>query len=465
MPALLQSARTDPEVTLLRKNDTLQTSAANSHSNATAPVITRAAWLALSAEDQPQQYGVLGSLAFNSIKSESLNTDTVGQRVYINTNTPSSIVVCGVQGSGKSHTVSTILESVVRPNIRAIGRLDAPLLCVVLHRGEGGPASRPSEAAFISVSDDPDIPSIPVRVLVSQSFLTTMRKAYATVGSNVTVEPLLFAESDLDAEAFLSLMAVGSSDGAPLYMQVVLCILREMGESFSYAAFTRELSAAKKKLTFNPAQVASLEQRLSLLTPFLAGSGKFKTKRPSGINFVPGEITIVDLSDPFIDSASACSLFNIVTRLFVKTDVGSAGKILLVDEAHKYLSSTNSGLTKTLLMINREQRHLGIRMIISTQEPTVIPDALLDLCPVAILHRFSSPTWWDHIKKHTPAHLSEETFDKIVQLQTGEAIVLAPSGLRTDADESVVPFGRDYFVVHVRQRVSKDGGASILCVE
>lgn len=160
-----------------------------------------------------------------------------------------------------------------------------------------------------------------------------------------------------------------------------------MGESFSYAAFTRELSAAKKKLTFNPAQVASLEQRLSLLTPFLAGSGKFKTKRPSGINFVPGEITIVDLSDPFIDSASACSLFNIVTRLFVKTDVGSAGKILLVDEAHKvsafmvsglaflssshfhsqYLSSTNSGLTKTLLMINREQRHLGIRMIISTQ--------------------------------------------------------------------------------------------------
>jgi hypothetical protein len=42
------------------------------------------------------------------------------------------------------------------------------------------------------------------------------------VGENVTVEPLLFTEDELDAQAFLSMMAVESSGSAPLYMQVFL---------------------------------------------------------------------------------------------------------------------------------------------------------------------------------------------------------------------------------------------------
>jgi hypothetical protein len=50
--------------------------------------------------------------------------------------------------------------------------------------------------------------------------------------------------------------------------------------------------------------------------------------------FKPGQLTIIDLSDPFIDSSSACALFEIITRLFVRADVGS-GKVVVVDEAHK----------------------------------------------------------------------------------------------------------------------------------
>jgi len=45
-------------------------------------------------------------------------------------------------------------------------------------------------------------------------------------------------------------------------------------------------------------------------------------------------LTIVDLTDPFIDASSACSVFEIVTRLFIRADVGT-GKLLVVDEAHK----------------------------------------------------------------------------------------------------------------------------------
>ena len=62
----------------------------------------------------------------------------------------------------------------------------------------------------------------PVRVYVSHSSLQTMRAVYARLGANVTVEPFLLHNSELDAAAILSMMAVGSTESAPLYMQIIL---------------------------------------------------------------------------------------------------------------------------------------------------------------------------------------------------------------------------------------------------
>lgn len=83
-----------------------------------------------------------------------------------------------------------------------------------------------------------------------------------------------------------------------------------------------------KKESFNNMQLASLEQRMALLTSFMKPNMKPQTR------FAESQLTIIDLSDPFIDPASACGLFEIITRLFVRADVGT-GKVLVVDEAHK----------------------------------------------------------------------------------------------------------------------------------
>jgi len=136
-------------------------------------------------------------------------------------------------------------------------------------------------------------------------------------------------------------------------------------------------------------------------------------------------------------------------------------------------------------------------VVISTQtcalEPTVVPPVLLDLCSIVILHRFSSPTWWEHIIKHVPADFTaNDAFDKVVRLpvlvlsdvlsspaelvrQTGQAMVLAPSalGMFTNPDNGssssvsqkiLAQFGRRYMIMKTRRRVTKDGGASILVV-
>jgi hypothetical protein len=83
-----------------------------------------------------------------------------------------------------------------------------------------------------------------------------------------------------------------------------------------------------KKESFNNMQLAGLEQRMALLTSFMDPHKKPHTR------FAESQLTIIDLSDPFIDPASACGLFEIITRLFVRADVGT-GKVLVVDEAHK----------------------------------------------------------------------------------------------------------------------------------
>jgi hypothetical protein len=115
------------------------------------------------------------------------------------------------------------------------------------------------------------------------------------------------------------------------WMVVLQSILRELGEDFTIEAFERELE--NRARDFNPAQVAGLKQRMSLLETFLSRRSK-KQKNAAAPRFACGQLTIIDLSDPFVDAASACSLFEIVTRLFVRSEVGT-GKVLVVDEAHK----------------------------------------------------------------------------------------------------------------------------------
>jgi hypothetical protein len=104
----------------------------------------------------------------------------------------------------------------------ALGRLVKPLSGLVLHVGETGASAAPCEAAYVSVSVIDNAQPPPVRVYVAPSSLKRMKKVYGHLSRNLEVKPLLFAESELDAAAFLSLMAVNSSDSAPLYMQTVL---------------------------------------------------------------------------------------------------------------------------------------------------------------------------------------------------------------------------------------------------
>ena len=113
-------------------------------------------------------------------------------------------------------------------------------------------------------------------------------------------------------------------------------LLREMAISkkgqrgINYDEFTRQLAA--QELTKD--QKGPLNLRLALLESFMASRQKTPAKNSKSWAFEPGALTIVDLSCPFVDESSACSLFAICLALFLERPM-DAGRVIALDEAHK----------------------------------------------------------------------------------------------------------------------------------
>ncbi|KAF2175168.1 hypothetical protein K469DRAFT_724395 [Zopfia rhizophila CBS 207.26] len=404
------------------------------------------------------QYGFLGTQATSGVSS-------LESRIFLNTNVPFSAFICGVQGSGKSHTTSCILENALIPS-RHLGHLKNPLSALVFSYGEYSSSAgfNISEAAFLAAphSSFPLHPSVKkITIMVSPSN-PAIKKLYNRI-PNVTVIPFKLKPRNFDIGTMLTLMAVNESNAIPLYMAQVTNILRDMAtvseDGFDYQDFKVRL----KQCEFNPAQLNMLEMRLGLLESFLDLSNSCPEPR-----FQPGEVTIMDMSCPFIDANTACILFKIGLKKYLESS--SPGKMIVLDEAHKYMLKTpgSKALTDYLLTTIRLQRHFGARVVISTQEPTLLTD-LIALCSITIIHRFTSPDWFAALKKHIPISNTGEEKDEIMsrieKLRTGTALVYASNAvLRRNGDGGLEKGTGRLMSVRVRKRVTADGGQSVVAV-
>ncbi|EKD20009.1 hypothetical protein MBM_01961 [Drepanopeziza brunnea f. sp. 'multigermtubi' MB_m1] len=438
------------------------------------PIFTRSV-LDYSAESFSQY----GFLAGNSSVLDCLSaaghdpatmTPAQDPSVFFNISAPSSAFICGSQGSGKSHTLSVLLESCLL-KLKDVNKLDNPLAALVFHYDSfiSDLRGTPCEAAHLSSN-----PNIKVRVLCSPSNIQTIKRTY--MGMNVEIEPLKINQNDLNTKRMLDLMAVNQDDGRmPLYLHEITRILREMrvrqqqnNGSFNYAEFKQLIALSP----MTPAQQAPLTQRLDSLESFMP---KAQTQ--------PGTLTIVDLSCPCVTSDGACALFNMCLSLFLeqKTNVG---RIVALDEAHKYMNTASEAttLTNTLLSCIRLQRHLGTRVFISTQEPSISPK-LLDLCSITIVHRFTSPDWLRCLRSHIAALDNDEgltnnpklqlanIFNQIVKLTVGQALLFAPSAVidvelpeSGESKRGLNRLGIQYLRIKIRDRVTTDGGRSVMAL-
>ncbi|GME23589.1 hypothetical protein GTA08_BOTSDO11984 [Neofusicoccum parvum] len=408
-------------------------------------------------------------------KSSALNPDGV-EPIFLNTNAPWSAFLCGSQGSGKSHTLACMLEGCLMQS-KALGRLPEPLQGIVFHCDAWSAGAVCEAAHLCSVG-------IEVNVLVSPSNYWRLKEAYGAIPDPkrcLRVRKLKLRPRHLNVERMLALMAFNESSGrVPLYMEVINKILRDMATSaqrsfeFDYKEFLRRL----EKERLSPDQKGPMNLRLQLLESFMDVDGS-KDEDDDIFKPNPGSLTVVDLTDPFVDASSACTLFDICLALFLEDD-GSAGRVIALDEAHKYMTDTASSdrFTESLLTCIRIQRHAACRIIIATQEPTISP-RLLDLCSMTVVHRFTSPAWLSVLRNHL-AGLSpiagkgdeevKRLFEEIVTLKVGESLLFAPSAVMRveeggrDGEKKIVKLGTECVRFKTRPRVTNDGGKSVLAI-
>ncbi|KAI0517847.1 hypothetical protein F5B22DRAFT_102206 [Xylaria bambusicola] len=112
------------------------------------------------------QYGLLAG----DVRSLQ-ETSPEDPRIFYNVATPASVFICGSQGSGKSHSLSCILENCLIQSDK-LGRLPHPLTGIVFHYDDYASDWRvnPCEAAYLG-SD----PGISVRVLCSPTNLRAIK--------------------------------------------------------------------------------------------------------------------------------------------------------------------------------------------------------------------------------------------------------------------------------------------------
>jgi hypothetical protein len=170
-----------------------------------------------NANDQVfPQYGLLGHRVDNFAGGLTQNS-----LVYTNTAAPSSTFICGSQGSGKSHTLSCLLENSLISSSPA-GRLPAPLAGVIFHYDKftGFSNTQLCEAVYLCSSQ------VPVRVLVSPTNFTSMKNAYTNlaglgnVAHKLKVEPMYLPTKGLNISMMKTLMGIDNASNQPLYMEV-----------------------------------------------------------------------------------------------------------------------------------------------------------------------------------------------------------------------------------------------------
>ena len=142
-------------------------------------------------------------------------------RIFLNVNAPWSTFICGSQGSGKSYSLSCILENCLIPS--GLGQLPSPLAAIVFHYDTftSYGSKQLCEAAYLCSSD------VPVQVLVSPTNFWRMKQTYENLSllspnsRKPEVVPMKFQDKHLDVTQMMSMMAVGDKDAPiPLYIQV-----------------------------------------------------------------------------------------------------------------------------------------------------------------------------------------------------------------------------------------------------
>lgn len=387
------------------------------------------------------QYGILGK------------TITGDRSIAIDLSETNTISLFGVQGGGKSYTIGTISEMVLK-QFSNINKLPAPLAGVIFHYSESMDYA-PEFTSMIYPNDDkaqlkklkevygaePDNIE-DIVLLVPKDKLEERKQEYPSI----EVQPISFNSTELNVQDWMFLLGAVGNDST--YIRQLKAIMRSVRNNISLQTMRRGI--ANSNLLTN-SQKSLAEQRLNFAAEYINDDELLKGY------LKPGRLIIVDLRDELIAKEEALGLFVVMLNIFSgvkEVDGESFNKFIVFDEAHKYMN--NSDLTDSIVTAIREMRHKGVSLMIASQDPMSLPNAIIELSSIVLLHKFNSPQWVKHVQKSI-TQLSSLSAPEMAALSPGEAYLWATKS--TDKQVMSRPVK-----ISTRPRVTKHGGDTIKAI-
>ncbi|KAF2239517.1 hypothetical protein EV356DRAFT_102053 [Viridothelium virens] len=360
--------------------------------------------------------------------------------ICLNTDIPWSAFICGLPGSGKDNTFARVLESCLVED-RPVNKLPNPMAGIVFHYD-----SYPyvCEAAKLCSG------ATKVKVLVSPDKINAMTNMYEKIpgSNNVTVVPLKLLPKHLNSERMKNLMVLGEDTTTTLptetmsqLMERIRTIANKQDKgSFDYSQFRSDVLSQYWPWS---AERILLELRFQALDYF------FSHAEADVFGHEPGTLTIVQLTSEWINATEVRLIFDICLEIFMENRTSESGRplshVVALVEAHKLKQSTYTlSFTNNLLKPIRAECHVGTRVIINTEEPTLSSE-LLEHCSLAFIHRFSSPRWFaklqEGIRALSSTHAEEyqdesnsdgktkDLFGEVMGLGVREALLCGPTAL------------------------------------
>ena len=396
----------------------------------------------LGKDGPSSQFGILGRTI---AKDKLLAVDLDGCNTFS---------LFGVQGAGKSYTIGTVTEMVLK-QFSKVNKLQAPLASVIFHYSDSMDYA-PEFTSMISPNDDDrqlamlkerygaEASSVDDVLLLAPESKVEERKAEYP---NIEVRPIGFDSAELQVKDWMFLLGAMGNDST--YIRELKMIMKKVRDDMSLRNIRRGVTSSTSLST---SQKALASQRLDFAEEYITDGTQLRSY------LKPGRLIIVDLRDEFIEKNEALGLFVVMLNIFsgvMQVDGKAFNKFIVFDEAHKYMNDKE--LVGSITTAIREMRHKGVSIMIASQDPMSLPNEIIELSSIVLLHRFNSPQWVKHVQKSiTP--LGTLTAAEMSNLKSGEAYLWANKA--SDGTITTKPVK-----ITIRPRVTKHGGDTIQAVK
>lgn len=382
------------------------------------------------------QFGIIGTSIHN-------------KKIAIDLSETNTISLFGVQGGGKSYTIGTISEMVLK-QFSNINKLPAPLAGVIFHYSE----SMDYEPEFTSMINantnlteleklkelygaEPDAIE-DVIILTPSDKVEERREEFPSI----EVESIAFNSKELNVQDWMFLLGAIGNDSS--YIKQLKFMMKEQRRNITLDGLRESVEVSE---LLSNTQKSLARQKLSFAQEYIDDSFFLKEI------LKPGRLVIVDLRDEFIVKDEALGLFVIMLNIFsgVKTfNDKHFNKFIVFDEAHKYMD--NKDLTNNIVTAIREMRHKGVSIMIASQDPPSLPNEIIELSSIVLLHKFNSPQWLKHIQKSL-TQLNSLTAADMSVLKPGEGFLWASKASEQNITTKPVK-------ISTRPRITNHGGAT-----